>query len=185
MGPRQCLVCNEAQSRYKCPSCLVPYCSLVCFKKHKETPCSKPKSAEEQPTSIEEKSTGASELLVERPVSVDEPGEVLQKSQLESIEFLVERPVRVDEPGEVLQKFQLESMGQTFKSKVHWGNESLTLPQLGASSSEICNILKDKSLQKLICDINSSPNSEDELDKAMNVEAFRIFSEKILANIAP
>ncbi|XP_038684662.1 zinc finger HIT domain-containing protein 3 isoform X5 [Tripterygium wilfordii] len=139
MGPRQCLVCNEAQSRYKCPSCLVPYCSLVCFKKHKETPCSKPKSAEEQPTSIEEKSTGASELLVERPVSVDEPGEVLQKSQLESI----------------------------------------------ASSSEICNILKDKSLQKLICDINSSPNSEDELDKAMNVEAFRIFSEKILANIAP
>ncbi|XP_038684660.1 zinc finger HIT domain-containing protein 3 isoform X4 [Tripterygium wilfordii] len=164
MGPRQCLVCNEAQSRYKCPSCLVPYCSLVCFKKHKETPCSKPKSAEEQPTSIEEKSTGASELLVERPVSVDEPGEVLQKSQLESIEFLVERPVRVDEPGEVLQKFQLESM---------------------ASSSEICNILKDKSLQKLICDINSSPNSEDELDKAMNVEAFRIFSEKILANIAP
>ncbi|KAL4375933.1 hypothetical protein GQ457_02G016320 [Hibiscus cannabinus] len=35
-GPsRQCQVCNQAQSKYKCPSCLVPYCSLACFKTHK------------------------------------------------------------------------------------------------------------------------------------------------------
>ncbi|GKU86151.1 hypothetical protein SLEP1_g714 [Rubroshorea leprosula] len=26
----QCQVCNEAQSKYKCP-CLIPYCSLPCY----------------------------------------------------------------------------------------------------------------------------------------------------------
>nr|GMD69104.1 zinc finger HIT domain-containing protein 3 [Ipomoea batatas] len=35
MGPKKCGVCEEAQSKYKCPSCLIPYCSLTCFKKHK------------------------------------------------------------------------------------------------------------------------------------------------------
>ncbi|XP_058105426.1 uncharacterized protein LOC131248919 isoform X3 [Magnolia sinica] len=49
MGPRQCEVCKEAQSKYKCPSCLIPYCSLPCFKKHKEIPCAKPVSVEAKP----------------------------------------------------------------------------------------------------------------------------------------
>ncbi|KAI8985046.1 hypothetical protein BDB01DRAFT_788720 [Pilobolus umbonatus] len=34
-----CSVCEEKSSLYKCPQCRTPYCSLVCFKKHKETPC--------------------------------------------------------------------------------------------------------------------------------------------------
>ncbi|RVW79748.1 hypothetical protein CK203_058226 [Vitis vinifera] len=38
MSRRECKVCNEAASKYKCPSCLIPYCSLVCFKKHKGIP---------------------------------------------------------------------------------------------------------------------------------------------------
>ncbi|KAH0612717.1 uncharacterized protein H6S33_009097 [Morchella sextelata] len=37
--PRQimalCGICNEAPSKYKCPSCEIPYCSLVCYKPHK------------------------------------------------------------------------------------------------------------------------------------------------------
>ncbi|OAY34745.1 zinc finger HIT domain-containing protein 3 [Manihot esculenta] len=78
MGPKQCQVCNEAQSKYKCPSCLAPYCSLVCFKKHKEIPCAKP-------VSKEEKSTADPQLPVERPLTVDDASEVLQKPQLESI----------------------------------------------------------------------------------------------------
>ncbi|KAG5514697.1 hypothetical protein RHGRI_035924 [Rhododendron griersonianum] len=46
MGPRKkCGVCDEAESKYKCPNCLIPYCSLVCFKKHKEVPCVKPESS--------------------------------------------------------------------------------------------------------------------------------------------
>ncbi|KAJ6687147.1 ZINC FINGER HIT DOMAIN-CONTAINING PROTEIN 3 [Salix purpurea] len=79
MGPKhKCQVCNEAESKYKCPSCRVPYCSLVCFNKHKETPCAIPVSMEEKPV--------ADQKVVERrPVKVDETGEVLLKLQLESI----------------------------------------------------------------------------------------------------
>ncbi|EIE76654.1 hypothetical protein G6F46_011933 [Rhizopus delemar] len=35
-----CQVCNDAESKYKCPKCRLQYCSLVCFKKHKESSCS-------------------------------------------------------------------------------------------------------------------------------------------------
>lgn len=36
-----CCVCNELTNKYKCPKCSSPYCSLICFKKHKEIPCEK------------------------------------------------------------------------------------------------------------------------------------------------
>ncbi|XP_022640995.1 zinc finger HIT domain-containing protein 3 isoform X2 [Vigna radiata var. radiata] len=155
MGPRQCQVCIEALSKYKCPSCYLPYCSLVCYKKHKELPCVKP-----QP--LEVITTAVSESLVEKTLVVDERSEVLQKFQLEAIESLVEKTLVVDERSEVLQKFQLEAI---------------------ASSREIRDSLNDKALQDLICRIDSSPNAKDELDKAMAEEAFRLFTDKILSTI--
>ncbi|GMH71048.1 hypothetical protein TrRE_jg4538, partial [Triparma retinervis] len=38
--PKLCFVCADPSNvvKYKCPSCLVPYCSLPCFKVHKGTP---------------------------------------------------------------------------------------------------------------------------------------------------
>nr|XP_023886508.1 zinc finger HIT domain-containing protein 3 isoform X4 [Quercus suber] len=160
MGPRKCEVCNEALSKYKCPSCLVPYCSLVCFKKHKEIPCAKPVSSEEKPTPVPES-------LVERPLTAEQPGDVLQKLQLEAIapvpESLVERPLTAEQPGDVLQKLQLEAI---------------------ASSSEIRDALKDGNLQKLIYNIDGSPDAENELDKAMGVEVFRTFTEKVLSSVS-
>ncbi|XP_009371119.2 zinc finger HIT domain-containing protein 3 isoform X1 [Pyrus x bretschneideri] len=132
MGPRVvCQVCNEAQSKYKCPSCRAPYCSVPCFKKHKENPCALPVSSEEKPP------TAAPELLVERPLLVEEPSQVLQGPQLEAI----------------------------------------------ASSSEIHSALKDENLRKLILSIDCSPDAEKELEKAMGVDAFRVFTDKILSTI--
>ncbi|KAG2716847.1 hypothetical protein I3843_03G148300 [Carya illinoinensis] len=131
MGPRQCRVCKEAQSKYKCPSCLAPYCSVVCFKKHKEIPCAKPVSSE--------RSTLDPESHVERPLNVEEPDDVLQKLQLEAI----------------------------------------------ASSGEIRDALKDENLQKIIRNIDCSPDAENELEKAMGVEAFCMFTDKILSIINP
>ncbi|XP_043706191.1 zinc finger HIT domain-containing protein 3 isoform X1 [Telopea speciosissima] len=90
MGPRQCEVCKDAQSKYKCPSCLVPYCSLVCFKKHKEIPCGKAVSLEPKPCSIrlpEKSSDTGSIRLPEKSCQVDEPSLVLQKERLESLAF--------------------------------------------------------------------------------------------------
>ncbi|CAK7349463.1 unnamed protein product [Dovyalis caffra] len=50
-----------------------------------------------------------------------------------------------------------------------------------ASSSEIRDILMDESLQKLICNIDCSADPESELDKAMGVDAFCIFTDKLAA----
>ncbi|KAG5514692.1 hypothetical protein RHGRI_035924 [Rhododendron griersonianum] len=62
-----------------------------------------------------------------------------------------ERPYHVDEPGEVLQQLQLQSI---------------------ASSSEIRDALKDEELQKLICNIDCSPD-------AVNVSAGELFTGDI------
>ncbi|GER55117.1 HIT-type Zinc finger family protein [Striga asiatica] len=79
MGTRKCQVCEEAPSKYKCPTCLVPYCSLACFKKHKEIPCSKPESVNEEISYV------SSATNDPKPCYVDEQSEVLQESQLQSI----------------------------------------------------------------------------------------------------
>ncbi|KAL3717747.1 hypothetical protein ACJRO7_009220 [Eucalyptus globulus] len=131
MGPRQCRVCNEAQSKYKCPSCLVPYCSLACFKRHKEVPCVKPVSPDHS-------EAASGELHGYRPLNIDDPNDVVQQGQLESL-----------------------------------------------ASSEIRDVLKDESLQKLISKIDGSGDPDSDLEKAMEVEAFRLFADKILSAIGP
>ncbi|CAK9140819.1 unnamed protein product [Ilex paraguariensis] len=75
----------------------------------------------------------------------------------------VERPYYVDEQSEVLQNLQLEAT---------------------ASCSEIRNALEDEELQKLIYNIDTSPDAENELDKAMETEVFRLFTDKILCTIS-
>jgi len=34
-----CRICNEKESKYTCSSCLVEYCSVACYKRHKENSC--------------------------------------------------------------------------------------------------------------------------------------------------
>ncbi|GFY75636.1 zinc finger HIT domain-containing protein 3 [Trichonephila inaurata madagascariensis] len=39
----KCGICNENESKYKCPVCLVRYCSVACYKTHKAgDSCKKP-----------------------------------------------------------------------------------------------------------------------------------------------
>ena len=37
-----CAVCQERDHKYKCPTCRILYCSVACYKKHRETPCAPP-----------------------------------------------------------------------------------------------------------------------------------------------
>ncbi|KAH0369012.1 hypothetical protein KCU65_g3592, partial [Aureobasidium melanogenum] len=37
-----CGVCTQNDSKYKCPSCQLRYCSIACFKQHKETHANDP-----------------------------------------------------------------------------------------------------------------------------------------------
>ncbi|CAF2131875.1 BnaA03g59040D [Brassica napus] len=191
MSPRAtqtCGICERVVSKYKCPCCLVPYCSV-------ELPCVKPSSTDEKPATspakevsvekpdvvekTEAKASGSSDasptkeaqMAVARPVNVEEAKHVVDKTQLEAIgasatkEVPVARPIKItaEEAKYVVDKTQLEAI---------------------ASSSEIREALKDESLQKLITKIDSSSNPLKELDEAMGEEAFRMLKDKILSNLS-
>ncbi|KAL8170160.1 hypothetical protein V2J09_021964 [Rumex salicifolius] len=86
MGSHSCQVCNEAPSKYKCPSCRVPYCSLVCFRKHKEVPCTKLSTSDDITTAIPSpQKHEETPISVDKPIFVDETSDVLDKAQLEAI----------------------------------------------------------------------------------------------------
>ncbi|RPB28097.1 hypothetical protein L211DRAFT_834102 [Terfezia boudieri ATCC MYA-4762] len=59
-----CQLCNVAESRYKCPTCLMPYCSLACYKPHKTeheaNPAPAPIEAPATSTAVEPSSTAPS-----------------------------------------------------------------------------------------------------------------------------
>ena len=40
--PVKCEIFRESQSKYECPQSITPYCSVACFKAHRQTPCSPP-----------------------------------------------------------------------------------------------------------------------------------------------
>ncbi|XP_050205531.1 uncharacterized protein LOC126655395 isoform X2 [Mercurialis annua] len=162
MAPKQCEVCKEAQSKYKCPACLVPYCSLGCFKKHKETPCAKPVFSQDNLSN--NTITQVQGPPQNRPLIADVTSELLPKPLPEALASDLEppqgRPLIADGTCEKLLKPQLEAI---------------------ASSAEIRSALKDESFRKLICSIDGASDPENELEKAMGAEAFRIFTDKILS----
>nr|CAG4642212.1 EOG090X0JQ4 [Eurycercus lamellatus] len=38
----KCQMCDVDPFKYKCPTCYIKYCSVACFKLHREAPCVKP-----------------------------------------------------------------------------------------------------------------------------------------------
>ncbi|PON55519.1 hypothetical protein TorRG33x02_299060 [Trema orientale] len=101
--------------------------------------------------------------MAEIPCSIPVASEQNQKST-DGQHFLIERPLYVDEPSKVLQRCQLEAI---------------------ASSSEIRDVLKDENIQKLIRDIDNSPDPENEFDNARGLEGFCLFTDKILSTLSP
>ncbi|TPX45359.1 hypothetical protein SeMB42_g01174 [Synchytrium endobioticum] len=53
-----CEVCKEGSPKYKCPICRLPYCTLTCYKKHKETEC-RPVELESTVTTLSSSSNSA------------------------------------------------------------------------------------------------------------------------------
>ncbi|KAL5205008.1 hypothetical protein ABZP36_009879 [Zizania latifolia] len=47
MGGGSCEMCKEAPPKYNCPACRTPYCSVACFKNHKDNFCRKTTPLEE------------------------------------------------------------------------------------------------------------------------------------------
>ncbi|KAJ4913357.1 HIT-type Zinc finger family protein [Raphanus sativus] len=158
MRPRAaptCEICEKVVSKYKCPSS-VPW--VVSRSTKTKTPCAKPSAPEEKPAA-----SPAKQVSVEtKDVVVKTEHKASASSAAKDIP-VARPPITVEEEKYVVEKTQLEAI---------------------ASSSEIREALKDEALQKLISSIDSSSNPLQELDEAMGVEAFRVLTEKILANIS-
>ena len=92
---KQCEVCKDKESRYKCPKCRTPYCSVACFKQHKDSPscvaeASKLQQAQEADKLLKDKTAA---LYEEDKDNIDE-GYRIQPDQLDRMlesEILQER----------------------------------------------------------------------------------------------
>ncbi|XP_046355985.2 zinc finger HIT domain-containing protein 3-like [Haliotis rufescens] len=89
----QCEVCTEGAAKYKCPQCVLKYCSVQCYKQHKETCVTKDASR---------KDSGSETLEKERIQEQKEEGE-LSDVELETTEDKVERHLleKLEESGEL------------------------------------------------------------------------------------
>ncbi|CAI5736448.1 unnamed protein product [Hyaloperonospora brassicae] len=71
-----CGVCTTTEAKYKCPTCRLLYCSLVCCKTHKETPCAPPAALEKPPVPT---------VTSAPPMPMDEESERLTAEQLNGL----------------------------------------------------------------------------------------------------
>ncbi|XP_063225284.1 zinc finger HIT domain-containing protein 3 [Bacillus rossius redtenbacheri] len=53
----KCQICSNEESKYKCPSCLIAYCSVGCWTSHKTAKCVARNGAARQANSAESLST--------------------------------------------------------------------------------------------------------------------------------
>lgn len=76
-----CSVCSERTPKYRCPACKIRYCSLGCYKKHKDTclPVDKPApSNPETKTAVSTESWSVDDLLHEDDITDKVPLQRLQ-----------------------------------------------------------------------------------------------------------
>ncbi|KAE8697900.1 HIT-type Zinc finger family protein [Hibiscus syriacus] len=112
-----CEVFNQAPSKYKCPSCFLPYCSLPCLKTRKET-CVKPESTQDK-SGMSSVNSGfvndaaTSSVKPKSTIDVVTPSVKLELSEgrgSANQEFQLERKLEVDDPSEVLQIMQMQAI---------------------------------------------------------------------------
>ncbi|CAH2077644.1 unnamed protein product, partial [Thlaspi arvense] len=145
------------------------------------TPCAKPSSTEEKPASPAKEVTG----------HVEEAKDVVKETQLKAIGMVLPtNSQRWSCEHGVLSHFAvfcgcISSKGSSGgKTDTCRGRKICIREDTARGYREIREALKDEAIRKLICNIDSSSNPLLELDEAMGVEAFRVFTDKILSNIA-
>ncbi|KAL5222331.1 hypothetical protein ABZP36_027044 [Zizania latifolia] len=171
MGGGSCEVCKEAPHKYKCPACRTPYCSVACFKNHKDNSCQRTTPLEEvsKPSLQEEvtRSCGSLEDRTNCPNDKDQlpsllPDTTRPTQSLSTLHFT--KAIEVENPSWLVDKNRLRSL---------------------VESNEIRDALKDSELQKMLLKIDGSTEPEKELEKLMEGQAFQQFTNKILDIVSP
>lgn len=83
----KCEICNDTFSKYRCPVCVVLYCSMKCFKKHKESQkCIKANdSSEKQEDSVMGNAVTNLNLEHEEQISLENLKQLSTSSDLKRI----------------------------------------------------------------------------------------------------
>uniref|UniRef100_A0A7S1JIA6 HIT-type domain-containing protein n=1 Tax=Eutreptiella gymnastica TaxID=73025 RepID=A0A7S1JIA6_9EUGL len=76
-----CAVCEEKPSKYKCPNCVIPYCSASCYKEH-GTVCTK----RQKPNPPTDKTTAANEAKAPENVAEATLTGCLTTTQMKALE---------------------------------------------------------------------------------------------------
>ncbi|VAH65585.1 unnamed protein product [Triticum turgidum subsp. durum] len=149
MGGGSCDVCKEAPSKYKCPTCRTPYCSVICFKKHKVEFCQKivPQEETNKPSLQEEVRTDYSNIKDQLPSLSKNPDE----DQLPSLAADTTCPAQ--SPNTVCPTKALEVEDPSWLVD---RNRLRSLVEL----NEVRDALRDSELQKMILQIDGSSEPE-------------------------
>ncbi|KAJ4751096.1 HIT zinc finger family protein [Rhynchospora pubera] len=121
---RNCEVCKEVQFKYKCPACLAPYCSVACFKKHKESLCQKSETPVKQATATNELTPPPTNLL-EKEI----------KSNVE-VNLHSREVIEVEEERWIVSKEQFSSLAECKELRDALKSEELKKLILRIDSSE-------------------------------------------------
>ncbi|KAL6853739.1 hypothetical protein ACP4OV_019768 [Aristida adscensionis] len=171
MGGGSCSVCKEAPPKYKCPSCRTPYCSVTCFKSHKAESCQK---------TVPQKEISKSELQEEvtRSLRLLEDGTNCPNDKDQHPSSSIDTTCPSKSPNTLCLSQALEVEDPS------WLVDNNRLRSL-AELNEIRDALRDPELQKAILQIDGSSEPEKELEKLMEGQAFRQFTDKILDIVSP
>ncbi|XP_006646448.1 zinc finger HIT domain-containing protein 3 [Oryza brachyantha] len=171
MAGGSCDVCKEAPSKYKCPACRTPYCSVACFKNHKDKFCLKTVPPEEVSKSTLQgeipRSSGSLEEGANCSNDKDQVPCLLPDTTCpaQSPKILCStKALEVEDPSWIVDKNRLRSL---------------------VESNEIRDALKDSKLQQMLLKIDGSTEPEKELEKLMEGHAFQQFTNKILDIVSP
>ncbi|ELP85200.1 hypothetical protein EIN_083120 [Entamoeba invadens IP1] len=79
-----CKVCTLHEAKYRCPKCLIPFCSVPCFKKHKEH-CKevvmKPNPPEEKKKEERKKTNLLSQVMKQQILEDQRVGKMLERKR--------------------------------------------------------------------------------------------------------
>ncbi|VAH81414.1 unnamed protein product [Triticum turgidum subsp. durum] len=149
MGGGSCDVCKEAPSKYKCPTCRTPYCSVICFKKHKVEFCQKivPQEETNKPPLQEEVRADYPNIKDQLPSLSKNPDEDQLPSLAADITCPAQSPntvcptkaLEVEDPSWLVDRNRLRSLVEL---------------------NEVRDALRDSELQKMILQIDGSSEPE-------------------------
>ncbi|KAH8322570.1 hypothetical protein KR074_007173 [Drosophila pseudoananassae] len=152
-----CVNCSENTRKYKCSKCFAPYCSVVCYKAHKDTPeCTAAQNARK---------------IKELQSKADQEEPTLH------VPFSTDDTVQIE---------KLQQLGRTFKHVKLLIVKTIPFFTLPAENSEqLKNLLHNPHLRSLLQQIDVAINAHSAMAAAMQEPLFLEFADACLQVVEP